>query len=207
MIKKLLSVTLLALLVLAMLIPAAHAETTMYVYTENGQTLNVRSSERVDNNVVGQLAFGTAVRVRSSYNGWSEIVYPWGDSYGFRVDYAYVQSRYLVSYDPSYDPSNDPVTPEKDLAKAFNEMNAEFRTARKVTPFNVVSRPSRATGWVNLRYAPSLQAERIATCPQGKVLTVLAELQNWYQVQDPTTGMVGYISRQYVSRQSVGTAQ
>ena len=29
---------------------------------------------------------------------------------------------------------------------------------------------------------------------------VLAELRNWYQVQDPATGMIGFISRQYVNR-------
>ena len=63
----------------------------------------------------------------------------------------------------------------------------------------MISRPSRATGWVNLRWAPSVEAERIATCPQGKELTVLAELSDWYQVQDPVTGMIGFISRQYVS--------
>ena len=32
-----------------------------------------------------------------------------------------------------------------------------------------------------------------------KLLTVLAVLSNWYQVQDPSTGMVGFISRKYVS--------
>ena len=80
-------------------------------------------------------------------------------------------------------------------------MNAEFNTAKKVAaPYTVVARPSRASGWVNLRWAPSTEAERIATCKQGKELTVLAELKNWYQVQDPETGMIGFISNQYVTR-------
>ena len=48
--------------------------------------------------------------------------------------------------------------------------------------------------------APSTEAERIATCGQGKELIVLTEMTNWYQVQDPATGMIGFISRQYVSR-------
>jgi len=55
------------------------------------------------------------------------------------------------------------------------------------------------SGWVNLRWAPSTEAERIATCPQGKELTVLAELKNWYQVEDPATGMIGFIKRTFVS--------
>ena len=54
---------------------------------------------------------------------------------------------------------------------------------------------------MNLRWAPSTEAERIATCPQGKQLTVIGETKNWYQVQDPKTGMIGFISRQYVSAQ------
>ena len=84
-------------------------------------------------------------------------------------------------------------------------MNDEFRTGKLVAnPFTVYARPSRASGWVNLRWAPSTEAERIATCPQGKQLTVIGEIgetRNWYQVQDPQTGMIGFISRQYVSAQ------
>ena len=80
-------------------------------------------------------------------------------------------------------------------------MNAEFASAKKVAvPYTVVARPSRASGWVNLRWAPTTEAERISTCKQGKELTVLAELKNWYQVQDPVTGMIGFISRQYVTK-------
>ena len=79
------------------------------------------------------------------------------------------------------------------------DLNREFRSARVVqTPYTVVSRPVRASGWVNLRWAPSLEAELIETCPQGKELTVLTEMNNWYQVQDPTTGMIGFIMRKYV---------
>jgi SH3-like domain-containing protein len=89
-----------------------------------------------------------------------------------------------------------------DLAKAFSAMNDEFRTGKLVAnPFTVYARPSRASGWVNLRWAPSTEAERIATCSQGKALTVIGETRNWYQVQDPQTGMIGFISRQYVSAQ------
>ena len=49
--------------------------------------------------------------------------------------------------------------------------------------------------------AAAMPANRIATqariCAQV-VLTVLAETKNWYQVQDPATGMIGFIMRQYV---------
>ena len=71
MTKKIISLTAAVLLMMALLIPAVHADTTMYVYTENGGTLNVRSSERIENNVIGTLPYGAQVTVRSSYNGWS----------------------------------------------------------------------------------------------------------------------------------------
>lgn len=187
------------MLMLGVVISTACADTVMYVYTEDGKTLNVRSSERVENNVIGRLPFGAEVIVRATYNGWAEIRYPWVNNAlnGYQVDYAYVQSRYLVSTKPGTTPTPAPEPSGSTIAS----MNAEFRSAVKVVPFTVVARPSRASGWVNLRWAPSLEAERIATCPQGKVLTVMAQLNNWYQVQDPVTGMIGFISRQYVSVQ------
>ena len=115
-----------------------------------------------------------------------------------------MQTRFLVSTKPaprSVTPAPAPVPGTTDAMKVLNDMNAEFRTARIVpVSFTVVARPSRASGWVNLRWAPSTEAERIAACNQGKELVVLAELRNWYQVQDPVTGMIGFISRQYVVR-------
>ncbi|MBR4500296.1 MAG: SH3 domain-containing protein [Clostridia bacterium] len=65
----------------------------------------------------------------------------------------------------------------------------------------MISRPSRASGWVNLRWAPSLEADIIATCPQGKTLIVLSEMKDWYQVKDPITGMTGFIGSKYVAKQ------
>ena len=77
-------------------------------------------------------------------------------------------------------------------------MNKEFRSAKDVEPFAVTVRPSRASGWVNLRWAPSLSAEIIATYKQNDKLLVIKELKNWYQVEDQSTGNVGFISKKYV---------
>ena len=204
--KKLLSLALAAIL-LAALIPAAalaDSERTMYVYTENGKSLNVRSAPVVGDNIIGTLAFGYPVTVTAvSANGWSTIL--WQSYYGEFFN-AYVQSRFLVNYKPSAKPSAPSATAAPasasatDAAKVLSDMNREFTTAKKVSPYTVVARPSRASGWVNLRWAPTTEAERIATCPQGKELTVLVELKNWYQVQDPQTGMIGFISNKYVTR-------
>ena len=204
MTRKLLSLALAAILLMA-LIPAALAdsERTMYVYTENGKSLNVRSAPVVADNIVAQAKYGEPVTVvATSANGWSTLW--WQDNNGeFR--YYYVQSRFLVNYKPGAKPTASPsatATPSAstDAAKVLSDMNWQFTTAKKVSPYTVVARPSRASGWVNLRWAPTTEAERIATCPQGKELTVLVEMKSWYQVQDPETGMIGFISNQYVVR-------
>lgn len=191
----------LAVVMAALLIPAVVAADSgwiMYVYTDNGKTLNVRRDPMVADNIIGQLKFGEAVSVRmTTSNGWACI--DWGSG-----EVAYVQSRFLVNSQPGIRPapSGSGTAPATtDAAKILTDMNAEFRSARQVVPFTVTARPTRASGWVNLRWAPSTESERIATCPQGKELTVLAEMKNWYQVQDPMTGMIGFISRKYVSKQ------
>ncbi len=199
MTKRLLSLALIAMM-LAMIFPVsiASAEWTMYVYTDNGKSLNVRRDPMTGDNVIGSLKYGEAISVRMTMaNGWTVIDWAAGDGF-----VAYVQSRFLVSYKPAPKPVpvNPTPRPTDPAGKTFTDMNAEFRTGVKVSPYTVIARPSRASGWVNLRWAPSTEAERITTCPQGKELTVLAELKNWYQVQDPTTNMIGFINRQYVNR-------
>ena len=198
MIKKILSLAL-AVMLAASLMPAfsmaASSSWTMYVYTDNGKTLNVRSDPATGNNVIGRLNYGAAVSVRMTMaSGWACIDYPSGMG-----GVAYVQSRFLVSSRPGSG-SGSGSGSSVDTSQAIVAMNAEFRSARKVSPYTIIARPSRASGWVNLRWAPSMSTEVITTCRQGKELTVLAELNNWYQVEDPATGLIGFISRQYVSR-------
>lgn len=197
--RKLLALILALMTLAALLVPSAQASgVIMYVYTENGGSLNVRRDPIVTNNIIGKLNYGQAVSVRITMaNGWACI-----DWNGTDTSVAYVQSRYLSWTVPTTRPVTPTPAPAPTAAPSggsgLDAVNAEFRTARQVTPFIVVSRPARASGWVNLRWAPSVDAERITTCPQGKELTVLAETKNWYQVQDPATGMIGFIMRQYV---------
>ena len=118
---------------------------------------------------------------------------------------AWVSTRYLSKTDPrqktasNTSAASSTSSASTDAAKILSDMNAEFKTGKLVTSFTVYARPSRASGWVNLRWAPSTETERIATCPQGKALTVIGETKNWYQVQDPETGMIGFIMKKFVS--------
>ena len=214
MTKKLISLAIIAVL-MAMFIPSlAVADSyygTQWVYTDNGKSLNVRSSPNTGDNIIGSLKYGAEVTVIQMYsNGWAQIL--WEQNQYGEFGAAYVQRRFLVNHKPSSQPqsvqptaapssSSSSASGSVDYAKEFSLMNAEFKAAKKVaTPYTVVARPSRASGWVNLRWAPTTEAERIATCKQGKELTVLAELKTWYQVQDPETGMIGFISSKYVTK-------
>ena len=208
--KQIISLLLIAAM-MAMLLPTvafADYYGTQWVYTDNGKSLNVRSTPSTGNNIIGSLKYGAEVTVVEIYsNGWAQILWE-QNSYG-EFGVAYVQRRFLVNHEPTSQPAQPSTVPASggtaataDLAKAFSMMNDEFKAGKLVAePFTVYARPSRASGWVNLRWAPSTEAERIATCPQGKALTVIGETKNWYQVQDPQTGMIGFISKQYVSAQ------
>ena len=177
---------------------------TMYVYTENGKGLNVRSTPYVGNNIIGLAPYRSAVEViRFLDNGWACIVWYSGE--------AYVQSRFLQWYQPSpyypvvptSTPTSTPVTPTAEPyvpTDTLATLNAEFRTARFVTPFTVTVRPARASGWVNMRWAPSKDTEIIAEYRSGAKLTVLAETQSWYQVEDPDSYVTGFIMKDYVTR-------
>ena len=203
MMKKILSLILVIMALTGVCVTAAQAGDgkTYWVYTENGKGLNVRSAPYVGDNQVATLDYRDVLRdVTLLGNGWASV------KLNRFPDPVYVMSRYLTTQDPGPWKKAEPTpTPADDKTKtaaaAMNAINAEFRSAKQVTnPYMVVARPTRASGWVNLRWAPSTEAERIATCSQGKELIVLTEMTNWYQVQDPATGMIGFISRQYVSR-------
>ena len=203
--KRLISLAIIAVLTAMFLPSLAVADSyygTQWVYTDNGKSLNVRSAPNTGDNIIGSLKYGEEVTVIQMYsNGWAQIL--WEQQANGEFGAAYVQRRFLVNHKPSSQPVQPTPAPAEttDYAKVVSSMNAEFRSAKKAAaPYIVVARPSRASGWVNLRWAPTTEAERIATCKQGKELIVLAELTNWYQVQDPETGMIGFISRQYVTK-------
>ena len=206
-------IALLTVLVLTLgMIPAVMAEddTPMasegyyYVYTENGKGLNVRESP--GGTIVGSLKYGTKIYCyyRDGGNGWALIDYNYNKpGYGYATYAAYISSRYLrKSKPPARTTTTVPaVSSTADgAADTEAELNAEFRSAKRVEPFAVTVRPARASGWVNMRWAPSKTAEILATYKQNDKLLVIRELDNWYQVEDQDTGDVGFISKQYVAQ-------
>ena len=199
MTKRFVSMILVVLtLMLAVFIPAAMAgdETPAanagyyYVKTGDGKGLNVRDNP--NGRKVGSLKYGTRIYVEAFADSeWALITYRYDNGYGKNDYAAYVSTRFLVR-------SNPGKFRGASSAKSAEEL---MRSAKQVaSPYTVVSRPDRAKGWVNLRRTPSMDAKVLAKCYMGKTLTVLAEMNGWFKVQDPATGTVGYISSKYVAR-------
>ncbi len=206
--KRILTLLLVAVMTM-MLIPSAQASWIMYVSPASGTTVNLRSSpdaSRYANNLITKIPYGSALTVKYISNGWACI------DYGIGVyDEAYMMAKYLTNEyraptEANMHPRNSSSgtgsqgAAKVDLSVEYSNMNRQFRTFRKVDRyFTVYGRPSRPTGWVNLRFAPNEQAEMIRKVRQNDRLTVIGETERWYQVEDPETGITGYINSYYVS--------
>ena len=207
--KRLFALLTVLVLAAAILIPAAVAEDNTpsdsegyyYVYTENGKGLNVRATPGGD--IVGSLKYGTRIYCyyRDGGTGWALIDYNYNmPGVGYGTYACFISSRYLRKSKPPARSGSDASSKAAAATDTAEDMNAEFRSARKVDPFSVTVRPSRASGWVNLRWAPSKSAEIMATYKANEKLLVIQELKNWYQVEDQDTGDVGFISKQFVAK-------
>ena len=220
MAKRIFSFSLVLALLILCVTPVL-ANTTMYVYTDNRKPLNVRSAPYVGDNLITTAPYGAAINViQLQDDGWAKI--QWTPSV-----VAYVQSRYLqwtrpdlstpvpatptptpvptaaptaVPYYPTAAPYYPTAEPYSYYTDSLATLNAEFRTARIVTPFTIIVRPARSSGWVNMRWAPSKDVELITTYRNGARLTVIAETQSWYQVVDPDTEATGFIMKAYTTR-------
>lgn len=166
--------------------------TYMYVYTRNGLPLHMRSQPSRQAAVVADIPYGSRIRIIYEENlTWAYAEY--GNAVGF------VMQDYLVPNKPS--PSGGGSTPSGGTTPTtvgdMGTMNQELKTLRLVRSYTIYSSPVRSSGFVNLRYAPHTLAEIATICYDGHALNVIAETRNWYQVEDPTTGYIGYIMRQY----------
>ena len=202
MMKKLLTLTLAALLVVGMMVPlAAQADDPMYVYTSNGGGLNLREQPDSKAKILLVIPYGDPFYVFEwMNNGWAYG--HWGGQFG------YVQNRYLVNYQPGPAPTKASATaapkatlsPEDEAAQEEAKMRTELKSEKEVSPFYIEVRTPRATSWVNFRKQPSKATERLASYPDGQELIVLGETNRWYRARDPQTNVVGYIFKDYTAR-------
>ena len=208
--KRMLSLILAVMLLAATFVPFAVAEDDSlpasagyyYVYTENGKGLNVRNNP--GGTVVGTLKYGTRIYCYYNEDGWALIDFKYDmPGYGLGTYACFVSSRYLVKNKPAAKPAKKESTTKQETAKTTDplaELNAEFASAKRVEPYKITVRPTRASGWVNMRWAPSKSAELLATYKANDTLLVIQELANWLQVEDQDTGDVGFIDKSFVAQ-------
>ncbi len=197
--KKAISL-MLAMALLVLCASAALAEEQgreMYVYTKNGKVLKVRSSmsAKDDSNVIGALSYGTKVFTYGTQDGWALIDY--GNQAGY-IMYRFLSKEKPAPYQPSDSQEKKSSEASTKDATTVNQMNTLAASAKSVTPYTVTVRPTRASGWVHMRWFPSKNAKELDSFRANYQLTVIAELKDWYQVTDPATGKVGFIYKSYV---------
>lgn len=188
-ITSILAIMLIAALALTASAEIIDGETYMYIKTNTGVGLHVRSTPdtTTEDNIVALLPYGTRVRVDGyEKNGvWARISYE-----GCRGCYVY--TRYLSATNPGkYIPPVDP-TPEG--------TKVDFKTFKHVTPYRAMVTTASPTGRVYLRWAPGTAYAYETVCYQGTIITVLAEGDGWYQVMVNNNGYVGFMSAKYITK-------
>ena len=196
MLKKIIALALVIMGLVGIMIPAAMAENTnvrkysspvtMYVKTQNGGPLNVRTAPVITKtNCIGQINYGKAVKVigtAASSSDWVAI--------SFNNRTAFVMVQYLSSVKPT--------KAETEQAYITHQMN-HFKVI--TNRFVVIAHPENpATGWVNFRSQPGTGKNVITKLNEGRVLTVTGETPEWYQAIDSVTGKTGFVSKAYVTK-------
>ena len=198
MAKRFLTLIAAMVLVLSVCMPSALAYETMYVRTGNGKTLNVRAEPVMGSEVLLKFEYGQAVTVDYHLgNGWTCIMLAGA------YDVGYVQTKFLVKNNPG---KYVPTSADAALAKpatskesyTMEQLNTVLATARSVAPYTVTLYPTRSSGWVYMRWVPSKNSQQVTTFSSGKEVKVIAELKDWFQVEDPDTGKVGFVYTSYV---------
>ena len=187
--KKLISLLLAGALMFCTVLSASASKKiglgNMFVYTENGKGLNVRSTPETGDNIIGSLKYGAEVKIVEFEGNWACI--EWGDTC------AYVQSRFLQWYKPDPKPAPKP-TPKPTEDPQSAELNSEV----SIPSLRLQAQATRSSGWVNMRIAPSKKTRRVEACSDGTELIAFAETTNWYHVTNPATGNSGYIRKDFL---------
>lgn len=196
MTKRTLSVLLALAMLCALLLPAiASADTsTYYIYSANGKSVNVREEPSTSAKRVGSLAYGASVQVVFfNATGWADILYNGHERW--------IMAKYLVENKPSPHKQTAQEKYEEEKKEEAKKLKAELASEKDVDePFYVVVVATRATGWINFRVSPGKLTKRVASYQDGKELKVIGETNRWYKCEDPATGKVGYIFKDYTTK-------
>ena len=162
----------------------------VYSYCRNGKPLNVRSGPGKEYAVIDKVAYGDPIYVIGETS-------PGGLQLN---DIGYVQASLTSrTYPGPYVPPAPTPTPDPNKKKA--ELDRIYATAKAVEPYIItVKATQRSKGVANVRWAPSKTSKLLKAYPAGSQLRVIAELDKWYQVEDPITNQVGFLNIAYVEK-------
>ena len=181
----------LAVLFIVSLAAPAMAYTTMYVYTSNGNPLNMRNAPSLIGSIMTQIPNGAAVRVNDAYDEtWYSV------SYGGYTGYC--MARYLVYATPTPTPAPT-VCPVPTVTPSSYTFPNDIFYGFQSTYYIAVVRPSNPAGYVNLRWAPSLQAEIHSHYYANSILIVMSQNSLWCQVLDENGNTMGFMMRQFLT--------
>ena len=167
-------------------VTTASADYVVYSKCPNGKPLNERSGPGKEYSIVGNFPYGSEIWVIGETSpGWLQL----NDGNTF------VQASLTSTTKPG--PYVPPAPkPTKDPSQSLDSI---YATARTVDPYIITLRATaRSNGVANVRWAPSKKSKLLAAYPSGTQVRVIAELKNWYQVEDLVTGAVGYVNTAYV---------
>jgi uncharacterized protein YgiM (DUF1202 family) len=184
-----------SLMAVVVLLAAMFAFTTtasayycVYSHCPNGKPLNVREGPGKEYPVIGKVPYGDPIYIIGETSpGWYQL-----------NDMGYVQASLTSnSYPGPYVPPAP--TPTADPNKKKADLEKVYASARTVEPYLIALKATeRSKGVANVRWAPSKTAKLLKAYPAGAQLRVIAELDKWYQVEDPMTNQVGFVNTAYV---------
>lgn len=184
-----------SLMAVVVLLAAMFAFTTtasayycVYSHCPNGKPLNVREGPGKEYPVIGKVPYGDPIYIIGETSpGWYQL-----------NDMGYVQASLTSnSYPGPYVPPAPTPTPDPNKKKA--DLEKVYASARTVEPYLITLKATeRSKGVANVRWAPSKTSKLLKAYPAGTQLRVIAELDKWYQVEDPMTNQVGFVNTAYV---------
>ena len=184
-----------SLMAVVVLLAAMFAFTTtasayycVYSHCPNGKPLNVREGPGKEYPVIGKVPYGDPIYIIGETSpGWYQL-----------NDMGYVQASLTSnSYPGPYVPPAP--TPTADPNKKKADLEKVYASARTVEPYLITLKATeRSKGVANVRWAPSKTSKLLKAYPAGTQLRVIAELDKWYQVEDPLTNQVGFVNTAYV---------
>ena len=207
--KKFVSLLILAVLMTAVCVPAMaisirgiSSGDTLYVKTTGGN-LNAREKADAKAKITYKLPNNCPVTALDEYADNYLLV---EFKYNGKFATGYVCLDYLTDVKPSKVNNNGATKvggdtpkpdPKPETAELVKDLDfSSYKLVEEGWEKIIAAKPARSGGFVNLRWAPSTDASRIAKMYKGMEMKVIAEGKKWYQVEI-SDGHVGFISKEF----------